>query len=286
MAADSLARREGTTLAPMQLFKFFFLLVVIAVLGCKSDKEEAPQERDVESWEKALVNEEKTTPRAKALQKGKHGTATEKSRTGEQAARIKRADMQGGSSETKEEVRGAQVGSKAPRFTLEDLDGNEVRLEQFVGQVVVLEWFNPKCPFVRAAHTKGSLQGAAERAERKGVVWLAINSGAPGKQGHGISVNRRGKQRFGMKYPVLVDSSGDVGHAYGAKRTPHMFIIDERGVLVYDGAVDNSPDGEGKSPEGGRLISYVDRALAELDAGKSVSIPETKPYGCSVKYAD
>lgn len=180
----------------------------------------------------------------------------------------------------------ARVGEPAPDFTLKDLDGKTVRLSELKGKRVVLEWFNPQCPFVRASHTKGSLRGAADKAIQAGVVWLAINSAAPGKQGHAADVNRQAQTDFGMKYPILVDEAGTVGRAYGAERTPHMFVIDEQGVLVYQGAIDNSPDGEGASPQGGELVRYVDQALAELAAGRPVSVPQSKSYGCSVKFAD
>ncbi len=179
----------------------------------------------------------------------------------------------------------AEVGKAAPEFTLVDLDGKTVRLADFKGKTVVLEWFNPECPFVNRAHGKGSLVDAAKRATQAGVVWLAVNSAAPGRQGHGAPVNATGKQKFGLAHPILLDESGEVGRAYGATNTPHMFVIDDRGVLAYRGAIDNSPDGEGEAAEGGKLVRYVDVALEELRAGKPVSVKETKAYGCSVKYA-
>jgi hypothetical protein len=116
------------------------------------------------------------------------------------------------------------------------------------------------------------------------VVWLAINSGAKGKQGHGVDVNRAAKDSFKLDHPILLDESGAVGRAYAAAHTPHMFVIDAQGVLVYRGAIDNSPDGEGDSPTGGKLVNHVDAALAELAAGKPVSVADTQAYGCSVKY--
>jgi peroxiredoxin len=177
-----------------------------------------------------------------------------------------------------------QIGAKAPDFALPDLDGKTVKLSEFKGKVVVLEWFNPECPYVKASHTKGSLVTAAKKATDKGVVWLAVNSGAPGKQGAGADKSREGLKAFGLSHPVLLDAEGTVGKQYGATNTPHLFVIDKTGKLAYRGAVDNSPDGEGKSPEGGKLVSYVETALDELAAGKSVSTPETKAYGCSVKY--
>jgi peroxiredoxin len=178
----------------------------------------------------------------------------------------------------------AALGQPAPDFTLTDLDGKTVHLHDYAGKVVVLEWFNPDCPFINAAHTKGSLKGTAARHEAQGVVWLAINSGGEGKQGFGVEKNRAGKARFGLDHPILLDPSGAVGHAYGATNTPNMFVVDASGVLVYRGAIDNSPDGEGESPTGGKLVNYVDSALDDLAAKRSVATPETKPYGCGVKY--
>ncbi len=179
----------------------------------------------------------------------------------------------------------ADVGKPAPDFTLKDLDGKEVKLSSFKGKVVVLEWFNPGCPFVKNAHSKGSLKDAAKRHTQAGVVWLAINSAAGGKQGHGADTNREAAKTWAMDHPILLDESGTVGHTYGATNTPHMMVIDENGVLVYRGAIDNSPDGEGESPTGGKLVSYVDAALADIKAKKPVATAETKAYGCSVKYA-
>lgn len=178
----------------------------------------------------------------------------------------------------------AEVGKPAPDFTLKDLNGQDVKLSSFKGKTVVLEWFNPGCPFVNASHLKGSLKDAAQKSTAKGVVWLSINSGAPGKQGNGVAANQDGVKKFSMNNPVLLDESGKVGHMYGATNTPHIMVIDDKGTLVYRGAVDNSPDGEGESPTGGKLVSYIDSALTNLAAGQPVSPSETKAYGCSVKY--
>jgi peroxiredoxin len=179
----------------------------------------------------------------------------------------------------------AEIGKPAPDFDLTDLDGKHVKLSDFKGKTVVLEWFNPGCPFVKASHTKGSLRDTAKRATEKGVVWLAINSGAPGKQGYGVQANKDGAAAFNLTHPILLDETGAVGKQYGATNTPHVFIVDAKGQLAYAGAADNSPDGEGESPEGGKLVNYVDQALGELAAGKPVSVPKSKAYGCSVKYA-
>lgn len=178
----------------------------------------------------------------------------------------------------------AAVGQPAPDFTLTDYDGKPVRLADYRGKVVVLEWFNPDCPFVKASHGKGSLKGAAKAHSAKGIVWLAIDSSAPGKQGHDKERVEAGRKAFGMEHPILQDERGDVGRAYGAKRTPHMYVIDGEGVLVYRGAIDNSPDGEGDSPTGGTLVRYVDAAVDAVHAGKPVATAETEAYGCSVKY--
>ncbi len=178
----------------------------------------------------------------------------------------------------------AAVGKPAPAFKLKDLAGKEVSLSSFKGKVVVLEWINPGCPYVKKSHTVGSLVDAARRHARSGVVWLAINSGAPGKQGADPAINAEAAKTWSLDHPILRDETGAVGKAYGATNTPHMFVIDKTGVVVYGGAIDNSPDGEGKSPTDGKLVNYVDEALAAVAAGKPVETHDTKAYGCGVKY--
>jgi peroxiredoxin len=180
----------------------------------------------------------------------------------------------------------AALGELAPDFTLPDLDGKPVHLADHRGKIVVLEWFNPECPFVKASHLKGSLVDAAKKATESGVVWLAINSGAPGKQGHGVERNREGKAKFNLTHPILLDETGKIGKLYGATRTPHLYVINREGKLVYRGAVDNSPDGEADSPKGGTLVRYVDDAIAAVAANKPVAAADTEAYGCSVKYAN
>jgi peroxiredoxin len=180
----------------------------------------------------------------------------------------------------------AEVGKPAPNFTLPDVDGKSVSLADFKGKPVVLEWFNPGCPFVKASHTAGSLKSLAAEQTPQGVTWLAINSGGAGKQGAGAEASRQGQATFGMQHPVLLDESGDVGRLYGAERTPHLYVINAEGVLVYRGAIDNSPDGEGQSPEGGKLVNYVASALQAVRTGGAVAPAETKAYGCTVKYSE
>jgi peroxiredoxin len=178
---------------------------------------------------------------------------------------------------------GPEIGKPAPDFRLTDLDGKEHKLSALKGKTVVLEWFNPGCPFVKANYSQGSLKGMAKRHTDKGVVWLTINSGAAGKQGAGAEANKEGREKFAMTTPILLDESGEVGRAYGAKTTPHMYIVNPEGVLVYKGAIDNTPGSDPEKDE--KVINYVEDALNELAAGKPITTKETEPYGCSVKYA-
>ena len=177
----------------------------------------------------------------------------------------------------------AEVGKPAPDFTLTDLDGKEHALSSYKGKVVVLEWFNPGCPFVGYAHTDGPLADMAKKETEAGVVWLSINSGAPGKQGHGAEANEQGADKFGMTNPILLDETGKVGRMYDAKKTPHVFVIDAQGVLRYAGGLDNAPMGEvdGDDP----VRAHVTEALADVRAGKDVRVPTSPPWGCTVKYA-
>jgi peroxiredoxin len=179
----------------------------------------------------------------------------------------------------------AEVGKPAPDFSLTDLDGKTVKLSSFKGKNVVLEWFNPGCPFVKKSHTVGSLIDTAKKAQKNGVVWLAINSGGAGKQGNKLEENVDAVKTWSMGHPVLRDESGAVGKTYGATNTPHMFVIDKTGTLVYAGAIDNSPDAEKKSAPDGKLVNYVDAALEDITAKRAVRTTTTKAYGCSVKYA-
>jgi peroxiredoxin len=177
----------------------------------------------------------------------------------------------------------AQVGSAAPDFTLTDVNGKAHHLRDYQGKKVVLEWFNPDCPFVKFAHTKGPLKDMGNRYSKQGVVWLAINSGSPGKQGAGLPRNKQALTEYGIAYPVLLDESGTVGKSYGAKSTPHMYVIDEKGTLIYRGAIDNAPLGDPQG--GGAPVNYVDAALSDMAAGKPVKVNDTRSYGCSVKYS-
>ena len=176
----------------------------------------------------------------------------------------------------------AEVGKPAPDFTLTDLDGKSHSLASHRGKTVVLEWFNPKCPFVNFAHTKGPLKDQAAKETKNGIVWIAINSGAAGKQGAGVEVNKDGVKEYGMKHVVLLDENGEVGRKYGAEKTPHIYVVDDKGTLRYRGAIDNAPFGEVEGD--GKYVNYLSAALDELRAGKAIGTPETPAYGCTVKY--
>lgn len=172
---------------------------------------------------------------------------------------------------------GAAVGDRAPAFTLSDTAGNQVSLSDYSGKVVVLEWLNPDCPFVQRHYKAGTMKNLATKYGTQGVVWLTINS----TNYMGAAANAEFRAANDLSHPILVDQSGEVGHLYGAMTTPHMYVIDGGGRLVYIGAIDDDPRGNNK---GGPANNYVAAALDEVLAGKPVSTAETKPYGCSVKY--
>jgi peroxiredoxin len=185
----------------------------------------------------------------------------------------------------------AELGKPAPDFTLTDIEGKPVALSALRGKTVVLEWFNPDCPFVKYAHSEGELKTMASKVMGDSLVWISINSGAPGKQGHGVERNRAAKTEYGMKNSIALDESGSVGRAYGAEKTPHLFVIDTQGTLIYRGAIDNAPIGK-IDPERPRLptskeaelVNYVHAALEDMNASRGLRIAETPAYGCSVKY--
>jgi peroxiredoxin len=188
----------------------------------------------------------------------------------------------GASSAVAGEKTHAVIGQAAPDFTLVDLNGDSHTLSEYTqeGKIVVLEWFNPDCPFVKKHHKfNKTMDTLAKEFADDGVVWLAINSGAPGKQGAGVERNLSAVEEFGIEYPMLMDDSGEVGKAYGAKVTPHMYIINTDGVLVYAGAIDNDSSARKLGD-----VNYVKQALTEVLAGEPVSVPESRAYGCSVKY--
>jgi len=178
----------------------------------------------------------------------------------------------------------ASVGTAAPDFTLKDSNGNAVALSQFKGKTVVLEWNNPDCPFVRKHYGAGNMQKQQAEAESQGVVWLTINSGAGGKQGHldGAEANAFVAQQHATPTAYLLDPDGNVGKTYGARTTPHMYVIDAQGVLRYMGGIDSIASTDKEDIE--KATQFVPQVLAEIEAGKPVSVTTSQPYGCSVKY--
>ena len=174
------------------------------------------------------------------------------------------------------------VGETAPAFSLQGVDGKSYSLADYKGKVVVLEWVNPNCPFSDRHAREKTMSALNTKYGQKQVVWLGINSTNPSqreflKPAEHLAYN----QKTGINYPVLYDETGKIGKAYDAKTTPHMFIIDKEGKLAYAGGIDNDPKGE---KTGDAKVNFVDKALAELTDGKTVSEPKTQQYGCSVKY--
>jgi len=168
---------------------------------------------------------------------------------------------------------------QAPDFALDSFDGRNFRLSRYKGRVVVLEWINPDCPFSRYHYeTTPTMVNLAEKYKNKEVVWLAINS----THNTTPEANRQWAQKHKLPFPILDDRSGLVGKLYGARTTPHMFVIDQTGAIAYEGAIDNAP--LGKTEPGVGMVNYVDKAISELLEGKKVSTPATPPYGCTVKY--
>ncbi len=180
----------------------------------------------------------------------------------------------------------AVPGQAAPDFSLPGADGKAVSLQALRGKTVVLEWTNHDCPYVRKHYGGGNMQNLQKEAAAQGVVWLQVISSAPGTQGHvdGATAIKLNADRQARPAGTLLDPDGRVGRLYGAKTTPHMYIVNAQGVLVYAGGIDSIPSS--KADDIAKAEPYVRTALAELAAGKPVSKASTRPYGCSVKYAD
>jgi peroxiredoxin len=178
----------------------------------------------------------------------------------------------------------ATVDAPAPAFALTDQNGTLRSLSDFKGKVVVLEWLNFGCPFVRKHYDSGNMQKLQKEYTAKGVVWLSVISSAPGKQGYFEADELRKRLATEKAVPTasLIDADGTVGKAYGAKTTPHMFVIDTDGVLVYSGAIDDIPSTDVEDVA--RAKNHVSASLDALMAGNEVPVKSTKPYGCGVKY--
>jgi peroxiredoxin len=180
----------------------------------------------------------------------------------------------------------AQVepGEPAPEFSLKDSQDDFKKLSAYAGKFVVLEWMNHDCPFVKKQYSSGNMQKLQKEYTAKGVIWLSIISSAPGKQGHctGPQAEANRKDMGASPTAVLLDPSGDVGQKYGAKTTPDIFIINPAGNIIYAGAIDSIPSAN--PSDCAKATNYVRETLNAALAGKPVPTPQTKSYGCSVKY--
>jgi peroxiredoxin len=178
----------------------------------------------------------------------------------------------------------AVVGQPAPAFTATDSNGRQHSLSDFNGKTVVLEWTNAECPFVQKYYGGGDMQKLQADAKRQGAVWLSVNSGAPGKQGHVTGAQADAKMKAGGANPTayLLDADGSIGRAYGAKTTPHMFVIAPNGTVAYAGGIDDMPTAD--PADIAKAKPLVKLALADVAAGQPVGTPTSRPYGCSVKY--
>ena len=177
------------------------------------------------------------------------------------------------------------IGKPAPAFAATDADGKVRTLEEFKGKVVVLEWTNNGCPYVKKHYNSGNMQGLQKSATDDGVVWLTLISSAPGQQGYlsGAEAKAWKTQAKASSAAVLLDPQGRVGRAYDAKTTPHMYVIDKAGTLAYMGGIDDKPTSDVADVKTAK--NHVLAALGDVKAGRAVAQPVTKPYGCSVKYA-
>ena len=185
----------------------------------------------------------------------------------------------------KDKAMHAEIDKAAPNFTLSDASGKKLTLADYKGKYVVLEWINVDCPFVKKHYNSGNMQSLQKDYAKKGVVWLSICSSAPGNQGYyeGKDITKRMESSKGMQTAYLVDADGMVGKMYGAKTTPHMFIINPDGVLIYAGGIDDKPSTNTADIDG--ATNYVQQCLEAAMSGKPIATKSAAPYGCSVKYA-
>lgn len=178
----------------------------------------------------------------------------------------------------------ARVGQHAPDFTATDTNGKTHTLSEYAGRYVVLEWTNNGCPYTQKHYTSGNMQNLQRQWTSRGVVWLTVISSAPGEQGYMTASQENAYVQRANAAPtaVLLDPKGTLGHLYDAKTTPDMYVINPQGMLIYSGAIDDRASTDTSDIKGAK--NYVDVALNEAMAGKQVSAPATRPYGCSVKY--
>lgn len=179
-----------------------------------------------------------------------------------------------------------EIGKLAPDFHTSDINGTAQSLSQYRGKIVVVEWTNPECPFVKKYYESGNMQKLQADAKAQDVVWLSINSGGEGKQGHLTADEARTETAKSKSAAAayILDPTGEIGRMYEAKTTPHMFVVDPEGILVYNGAIDDKATFDPEDIAG--ATNYVTSAITALKAGTTVTTATTRPYGCSVKYAD
>ncbi len=177
-----------------------------------------------------------------------------------------------------------QIGQPAPEFKAVDSHGKTHNLSDFKGSIVVLEWTNHDCPFVQKHYSSGNMQALQKEATANQVVWLSVISSAPGKQGHvsATEANELTTARNAAPTAVLLDPEGTVGKLYGARTTPHMYVIDKEGILVYMGGIDDIPSADPSDIP--KSTNYVRAALKAMNEGKPIEVASSRPYGCSVKY--
>jgi len=184
-----------------------------------------------------------------------------------------------------EALASVETGAQAPAFSVQDANGQTRTLAEFRGRTIILEWTNHQCPYVRKHYDSRNMQTLQQEATADGIVWLqVISSAPPDQQGYLDGPGALERVRIEGAHPTatLLDPTGVMGHAYGARTTPHMYIINAQGVLVYQGAIDDRPSARRETLDG--ATNYVRAALADMAAGRPVQMAETVPYGCSVKY--
>lgn len=178
----------------------------------------------------------------------------------------------------------ATVGQPAPAFSAPGADGKTISLDSYRGKTVVLEWTNADCPFVKKHYESGNIPNLQAAAKQDGVVWLQVISSAPGKQGYvdGAAALKLNEYRGAVPAGIVLDPKGTIGKEYGAQTTPHLYIVDTKGTLVYKGGIDSIASSD--KGDIAKAENYVTSALGELKQGKAITQASTKPYGCSVKY--
>jgi peroxiredoxin len=175
-----------------------------------------------------------------------------------------------------------ELGAPAPDFTLNDQSGKPVKLSDAKGKYVVLEWYNKDCPFVHKHYDSGNMQSLQKKYGKKGVVWYSIVTSKEGKEGHLTNAEAKAQLKKISSKAILLDEKGEVGRLYGAKTTPHMFVVDKTGNLIYMGGIDDKASADAEDIKTSK--NFVAAALDESMAGKPVTTPSSRPYGCSVKY--